>query len=317
MVLKGMKILVVGRSADYNAEYFYLKALRRMGHAVVLIDEYDGMKYGTLNRYIQSRTRVFDFIRNTYSVNRHITAYCNSFQPDIILVFKGEFLSSEVLKEISENFKVYLFWPDTYKFIPLMSERLHIFNAVFTAANNVEFYRNLGAKKVVTVPWACDPEFHRKLDTEYRYNVTFIGTAYLERRRIIKSLSNVNVFGDYWFGFKYRHPAVVGNDYIKTINETKINLNLQAEVSVRADAPTMRTFELAGCEGFQISDYMPSVTKYLPGIVTFRNLEELKELIPYYLENGNEREEISAKLQARCYKDYTYEASAGIILSNV
>jgi spore maturation protein CgeB len=29
-----------------------------------------------------------------------------------------------------------------------------------------------------------------------------------------------------------------------------INLNLQAKISVAADAPTMRTFEIAGCGGF-------------------------------------------------------------------
>jgi len=110
-------------------------------------------------------------------------------------------------------------------------------------------------------------------------------------------LSDIHVFGDYWFGFKNRHPAVYGEDYVKTINTTKINLNLQAQVSVTAYVRTMRTFGVAGCRGFQISDYMPSIKKYLPEIVTFRDLKELKELISYYLENEEERSEIVTKTQ--------------------
>ncbi len=227
-----MRILLAGRAAEYNAEYFYLKAFRNMGHQTVLIDEYKGIRFGTVNRYIQSRTKALDFLKNLYKVNKHISAYCNGFQPDIIIVFKGEFLSDKTLREMSENFKTYLFWPDTYKFRPLLSRRLRFFNAVFTAANNIEFYRGLGAKKIVTVPWACDPEFHRKMNVDYKYNVSFIGTAYRERRKIIKKLNDANVFGDYWFGFRNRHPPVFGDDYVTTINATKINLNLQAEVSI-------------------------------------------------------------------------------------
>ncbi len=79
----------------------------------------------------------------------------------------------------------------------------------------------------------------------------------------------------------------------------------------------MRTFELAGCGGFQISDYMPSVARYFPGIVTFKNPTELKELISYYLENNGEREEIATKLQETCYKFYTYDSSAKMMLGKI
>jgi len=314
-----MKILVVGRDAKYNAEYFYLKAFKSLGHEVAFIDQYKGLRYGTLNRYLQSRIKLFDFLKEHYPVNKQIKTYANAFQPDIILIFKGEFISKKTIKELSENFKTTLFWPDAYKFKPLLSGRLHYFDIIYTAANNLEFYYKLGARRVVTVPWACDPDFHKSLNLPFTYNVSFIGTAYLERRRIIRKLklSDIHVFGDYWFGFKNRHPAVYGEDYVKTINATKINLNLQAQVSVRADAPTMRTFEVAGCKGFQISDYMPSIMKYFPEMVTFRDLKELKELISYYLENEEERSEIVTKTQDRCYKYFTYNDSAKIILRNL
>jgi len=310
---------MVGRDAKYNAEYFYLKAFKNIGHEVVFVDQYKGLRFGTLNRYLQSRIKLFDLLKEFYPVNEQIKTYASISQPDVILIFKGEFVSKKTIKELSENFKIALFWPDTYKFKPLLSGRLHYFDIIFTAANNVDFYYKLGAKRVVTVPWACDPDFHRYLNLPFKYNVSFIGTAYLERRRIIRKLklSDIHVFGDYWFGFENKHPAVYGEDFVKTINATKINLNLQAQVSVKADAPTMRTFEVAGCRSFQISDYMPSVKKYFPEMVTFRDLKELKELISYYLKNEEERAEISVKTQERCYKYFTYDHSAKIIVENL
>jgi len=90
-----MKILVVGRDAKYNAEYFYLKAFKNIGHEVVLIDQYKGLRFGTLNRYLQSRIKFSDFLKERYPVNKQIKTYANVFQPDIILIFKGEFISKK------------------------------------------------------------------------------------------------------------------------------------------------------------------------------------------------------------------------------
>jgi len=56
----------------------------------------------------------------------------------------------------------------------------------------------------------------------------------------------------------------------------------------------MKTFEVAGCKGFQTSDYMPFIKKYFLETVTFRDSKKLKELISHYLENDEERSEMIA-----------------------
>ena len=174
----------------------------------------------------------------------------------------------------------------------------------------------MGARNIATVPWACDPDFHRKLVIDKRYEVSFIGTAYPERRRIIRRLGEVEVFGDYWRGYgKRKHVSVYGEKYVRTINESTINLNLQAKISVNADAPTMRTFEVAGCGGFQISDYMPSLKRYFPMMPTFTDVNELKELLKYYLNNGVERDEIALKCMKICSDSFKYTDSAKLILT--
>ena len=302
----------------YNAEYFYEKAFREIGHEVLLANSYEGVKHQLFNRQLHSITRSFDFLLPFYRINRNLPRIVDSYDPDIIIIFKGEFISTQTINLLSESRKIYLYYTDTYKFKPLLEGKIEYYATVFTAVNNKKFYYDLGAKNVVTVPWSCDPDFHRKLNLERKYKVSFIGTAYPERRRIIRRLNGVEVFGDFWYGFgKSSHNPVFGEDFIRTINQSLINLNLQAEVSVKADAPTMRTFELSGCGGFQISDYMPSLKRYLPMVPTFRDINELKELISYYSENGEERENLAKKSMEVCYDSFKYTDAAKLVVSKL
>ena len=309
---------MLGRKLEYNAEYFYNKAFSEIGNDVLLIDTYTGVNYGKIKRQIHTRTSKFDILLKNYWINLNLIKIIDNYDPDIVLLFKGEFVLNSVIEEISKNRGIYLFYPDTYKFKPLLKNKLHYFNKVFTAANRKDFYYNLGAKNVVTIPWACDPDFHKKYIVNKSFDVSFIGTAYPERRKLIRKIKNVDVFGDFWYGFGAKaHPPVYGSEFINTINRSSINLNLQARISVEADAPTMRTFELAGCGAFQISDYMDSIKKYLPVVPTFKTINELKELVEYYKANELERIDISIKSMQFCHKFFKYTDAAKKIISQL
>ena len=313
-----MKILLVGRMLPYNAEFFYRKAFNSLGHETCVLDSYQGVRYPFLSRTMASRVSLFRPLERHFPVNRKLPEYADRYDPDAILIFKGEFIDTAVLESLSENYPLYLLYPDNYRFNPLLKGRLHLFRKVFTAANSVDGYYQLGARSVVTVPWACDPEFHRKLSIERKYKFTFIGTGYIERRKIVRKLNGVEVFGNFWFGLgKARHGPVFGDDYVKTINQSQISLNLQGNGAIYADSPTMRTFELAGSGGFQISDYMSSVKRYFPEIVTFRDVNELRELMEYYGDAAEEGEIIAEKLMERTVKSFKYVDSANLILDNI
>lgn len=313
-----MKILLVGNQSPYNAEFFYKKAFSELGNNVSLVNSYTGIDRKLFFRIIFTRTNLFKYTLQKLPINRILTKRVNEIDPDIIIFFKGELISPKILSLLSENRNIYLFYPDTYKFKPLLKRELSYFKSVFTASNKKSLYYKFGANHVWTVPWACDPEFHKKINIQKKFNVSFIGTAYQERRRIIRRLSNVEVFGDFWYGMgEHSHAPVYGNDFIRTINETKINLNLQAKVSIKADAPTMRTFELASCGGFQISDHMYSLKKYFPKIPTFRDEKELNEIISYFLDNEDEALEIANKTMKTCHTYYKYKDAANIILNNL
>ena len=287
-----------GRKLMYHAEFFYEKAFKNLGHEVTLLDSYDGISSPLLSRTVRARIPLSRFIPSNYPINEHLPERARKIDPDAIIIIKGEFISNKTIEELGNNYNLYLFYPDNFRFLPLLKGRLHYFKAIYTAANKTDNYRKLGARRVITVPWACDPEFHRKLDCEKKYKVTFIGTAYSERRSIVRKLGNVNVFGNYWFGFgEFSHPAAFGEDYVRIINQSMVNLNIQGKGSIIADSPTMRTFELAGSGGFQISDYMPSVTQYFPMMVTFHEATELKELINVYSASKEDVQIIADKVR--------------------
>ncbi|MEM3830531.1 MAG: hypothetical protein QXP36_15165, partial [Conexivisphaerales archaeon] len=180
-----MKILIIGRQKPFNAEFFYNKAFNRLGFETDILNMYENVKHPLFTRIVHTRTSLFHFLQNSIYVNKVLDQKVRKIDPDAIIVFKGEFLSSRSLELLSENYKVYLLYPDMFKFKPIMKDRLQYYRSVFTAANRIDFYVKLGAKRVVTVPWACDPDFHRKIEAEKKYDLSFIGTAYRERKRIV------------------------------------------------------------------------------------------------------------------------------------
>lgn len=310
-----MKILIIGMDLKYNAEFFYKKAFEKLGHEIILLDEYKNIKNPFITRILHTRTGLFNHSLKNLTINKNLSDFIYKKDPDKIIIFKGELLSTDNINKISENYDLYLYYPDTYRFKKILKNRLQSFKAVFTAANRLDFYYKLGAKKAITIPWGCDPEFHRKLNIEKIYKLSFIGTWYFNRGRIINKLDNVYVFGNYWLR-KNKFPPVYGEELIKTINKTLINLNLHHTADIKADAPNMRTFELSGCGAFQITNAMDSIKKYFKSMPTFNDIYELKELIDYYSNANNELNEISLKNQEICYKNYKYTDSAKKIIEN-
>ncbi|ACP49375.1 conserved hypothetical protein [Sulfolobus islandicus Y.N.15.51] len=50
-----MKITIIGAKGKYNAEYFFIKAFKELGHKVNFIDRYEGVKRKDLIRLLMSR----------------------------------------------------------------------------------------------------------------------------------------------------------------------------------------------------------------------------------------------------------------------
>ena len=139
-----MKIMIVGRVTKYNAEYFYSTAFRELGHEVLTLDMFAGIRHRLYESLLHSRTELFRFSLDRLDINRNIYDSARGYEPDAIIIFRGELISIKSLKKLRENFRVYLFYPDVFKFLHLLKGRMEYYDAIFTAANETKCYLNIG-----------------------------------------------------------------------------------------------------------------------------------------------------------------------------
>ena len=109
-------------------------------------------------------------------------------------------------------------------------------------------------------------------------------------------------------------PRIHNRGLAKTLTEmpiifhkSKINLNPTSR-SIRSGLP-LRIFDILGCGGFVLTNYQPELPElFTPGedLVAYSSLEELNELVAYYLEHENERKEIAYNGLQKVKTYYTY-----------
>lgn len=312
-----MRILIIGRSSKCNAEAFFSRAFQKLGHEVFLLDQYIGVRGGNYLRALVSRSRLLRNFLDVLPVNRkYLNKVLNEKSYDLIIVFKGELLSSKSLIMLSDHNPV-LFWPDTLRFRPVLSEALEYYSDVIVTTERVDFFKGLGAKRVHSIYWACDPNLHRPIDVNKIFHVSFIGTFYPRRYFVLKGLRRrPHIFGDFWIlKAGIHHPPVYCEDYVKTINMTVINLNIHHPVDIEADAPNMRVFEVACSKGFFLTEDMESLKKLFGRVITWRTVDDLNEKISYYLENHAERQEVAERMFEEASTKHTYYNRAETILN--
>jgi spore maturation protein CgeB len=136
----------------------------------------------------------------------------------------------------------------------------------------------------------------------------------LWRREVIRSLSEFGIVvcgDDGWRelskdGILYK-GYLKGDDLLKLYKASKINLSLQ--ISTMKGSLNKRTFEIPAAGGFLVGSFRePLVWHFEDGreVVYFREDEELKDLIRYYLHHPDERREIAKRARERVLKEHTF-----------
>ena len=313
-----MRVLIIGAPPGFNAEGYYCKALRELGSQVDCLDQYIGVSRRFLWRILLTRTRAFHPLLSAFPINKKAPIVANGLRPDFILVFKGELLSESAILRLMKIAPTYLFYPDNYKWPALLQNRLRLFSGLFTAASRLGYYRQLGARNVWYLPWAADPKVHRPMKLKKIRDVAFVGSPYLRRYRILRSLGSVDVFGPYWiFPVGQMHGPVYGEDLARVFNESRVNLEIRHPMSLVSDDICMRTFEVAATGAFLLSDYVPSAVQFFPMVPTYGSIGELQTKTSYFLGHPAEREAIGEGMRDLCLAKHTYLHRASLMLKTV
>lgn len=237
----------------------------------------------------------------------------DSLHPDIVYVIQGRWMDVESIKYMNRYAYTALYLWDMVSLFPEMEEGFPEYNTIYSFdQHDAQHLQNKGYNAKFK-PSGYDNSVYYPMRVEKKYDIAFVGAMYPERIEIldelIKCFPNANwaIFGEYaparkplkwvkWF-FSEKHKYYQNRNIEKKkvneiYNESRIVLSIVRDN--QADGWSSRLTEILGTSSFQITNYFASVEKeFSDSLVMYRNLDELKSLLEYYLSHDSEREEIS------------------------
>jgi spore maturation protein CgeB len=230
-----------------------------------------------------------------------------------------------------EDFRVFTYWPAAVR----------RFDHIWTIQRG-ELHDRLAAAGHPSfdyVATACDPELHRRYAPQetqaYTAPVSFAGSGYPNRRQFLIGLRDLGL--RLWGTRFSREPALAACAAAGFDGElphatlalifaaTTVNLNLSSSIApetfdVAKDLVNPRTFEIAGCGGFQLADALIPVAEFFePGreIEVFTGVAEARDKIAYYQSHAAERQAIADRAYIRAHAAHTYDHRLGPALQRL
>lgn len=264
-------------------------------------------------------------------VGQAILAKVETFEPDLVLALAQAPLNHMALKRLSasgvttamwfvEDHRLFTYWQ---AFAPFYD-----FFAVIQKEPFLSELTKIGVKNTLYLPLAGQPDFHKPVElniAEKRKlgsSVSFIGAGYPNRRKAFKEIiaPDFKIWGNDWdgetslSGFIQRLGTRIDPaECVRIFNASAINLNLHSGMSVqqsisKGDFVNPRTFELAMCGAFQLTDSRSLLPELFSAneICTFETISELNEKIHFFLENPEKRKEFSQNARERALQEHTY-----------
>lgn len=325
------------------AQHFWEKALQRRGHEVDVFYRNLPAWGGTLksqrytNRWTPARVatalahRIPPEFNPDYRIrNQRLIEKARTFQPDWLWVTgDNTVITATTLAQIKAETGCHVIYatgtspivfsrPVERKAAPLYD--LVIVNDYYHGIQWLE----LGAKHMDCMPMvACDPEFHHPytLTAEQRKaftcDIAFVGTLipdrlYSQRIQALEVLRefDLGVWSVHDVPESLRHKArggALGEDMLEVLSAAKMTVNTHGDFMRYGG--NMRLFEAAAVGVFQIADHLPGVQHWFregETIVTYRDLDELRQKARYYLDHDSERERIVQRAREHVYTHHTY-----------
>ena len=185
--------------------------------------------------------------------------------------------------------------------------------------DNTQYKLDRIDKKKIFFLHGINPEVFKKLIVPKKYDVTFIGSPVRDRADYLKYLItngiNLRIFGEGWSNFPefkgYYGGFLKSEDYVKVINESKINLNFsKSALPEKGKNDTQfkgRTIEIMGSEAFLLTEDSPGTPKFIDKEIIFRDKEDLLKKIQFFLTHESAGAEITSRLSGKIRKTYVWK----------
>ena len=323
--------------------WFWGKALKELGHSIEFFVFYKSPLLDfcpDINLLVHRLKNRFSFmIRPRIALmNKSLIKRCLTAKPDLILIDAGELIYPQTLAEIKKRIRVKIVnwllddpfrqhWKNVVASFSLY-DRLFVFDAHYLSR-----FKQEGASKIEYLPCAYDPDIYKpfaldeKESEQLGNDLCFSGTITRHRLEMLSQLSRFDLGIWSWnpgalrkiksLSEKYRGRAW-GEFLNRVFNASKIILNIHHPQSVWG--VNMKTFEIAGSGGFQLVDKKKDIDNFFEAgkdIVTYETIDELSELIEYYLKHPQKRRDIADSAQRRVKEKHTYRQRLQSLISAV
>ena len=285
-------------------------------------------------KVLNKRENADSFYHFPKVIEASFEAYIQEVSPSTILVigFAYKYLDPKFLERIKRQYNISIYLYDTdscnlyakrREFVFFIENELPIYDEIFSFSKvTTHFFNNTRKLKATFSPFGA-VKLNPTTNLHPSNDVLFVGSCDLRRIFLLESIKEkVTVYGDRW---KRNAPlisseliqrvvdnAVWGESLYKLLHDSKIVLNITRSQFYGAETGVnLRIFEALSAGCFLLTDYCEEVAElFIVGeeIEVFRNANELKEKVDYYLNHPEERKRIAARGHERFLREYTWDA---------
>ncbi|MCB9501967.1 MAG: glycosyltransferase [Deferribacteres bacterium] len=240
----------------------------------------------------------------------HANDFANRFfrPAHLMLVFRGSGIPGELIGRVP--YKTVLWYQDDVFAAGHVRKDLaynaRFFDHVYTFDTNaIDEYKKYAVQQISWLPLGATPEVYHKQFLPKKYDVSFVGNIYPNRKALFQRLSKK---------FNLHVTQAFAKDAAKIYNESKIVLNL----GIGKTGIQQRVFEVLCCGSFLLTNEIPAEGRVFEDKehLVYFNDENIEQLIEYYLQHEEEREAIALAGYRKAVTEHTFIHRAERILTD-
>jgi spore maturation protein CgeB len=292
-------------------------ALEELDCEVMRVDTEDRRRKlpETLKRWSKSlakraglKTRLSDYYmkRELAARNGRAREAFDRFQPDVVLVIRGNALDAGLLAHMrNQGARLIGWWIKDVRRPANLSADIPNYDRYYC------IHRNLCHDGVRHLPaWSVDRTRYYPADVRnFSYAVVFVGIWNPKRQSFLDSLSryDLGIVGPGWrtrtlvsnhaLARKVVKDTMHGKELTQFYQSARIVLNINQWEAAEASGTTLRVTDVPACGSFLLTEYsagLKDLFELETEICTFTTPEEMKQKIDYYLEHEHERERVAS-----------------------
>ncbi len=314
----------------------HVRALERMGYECITFDNRSSALYS--NNWMRRLMRLLPSLRilkkwSLDTTNKRLLRLVSSFEPWLVLSVKAENIYPKTIQAIRERGVItacfFIDFMDHWELI----QRLATSYEYFFSQDHVvleRLRRELGLTNVFYMAHSAEPLADPCSHREYRYDIAFIGQynsqQYPNREKYLQAVSDLglHIWGtEGWASTKlapYYHGRSLGDQRFEIYGHSKIVLDINWDL-MPVEGLSNRPFEVCGSGALFMTDHVRAdITRTYTidkEVILFKDENELREKVQYYLSHNEERERIARAGYDRTVRDHTYDQRMKQLISTI